>query len=448
MENKDDFTQGGILLPLVRFSVPIFFAVFLQAMYGAADLLIVGRFTNSAGVSAVATGSQCMQTITGIITGLTTGVTVYISKKLGEKHYGEASGAIGTAVWMFAFIGIVITVFILLFTKKLALIMNIPEEAFSGMTSYVRICSLGTIFIVAYNLIGGIMRGLGNSKLPLLFVFVACIANIIGDTVLVGVFSMGPAGAAIATVAAQGISVAFALFTIKRRGLGITISAKDFAFSKKYMSALLHLGVPLALQDALVNVSFLMLTAIVNSLGVIFSAAVGVGEKVVIFIMLIPISYMSSVSAIVARNIGAGKPDRAKKCLYTAMGTSIIFGVLMASVSFFRGDVLAGIFSNDSEVVAACALYMRSYAIDCLLVSFLFCFVGYFNGCGKTIFVLVQSIASSFLIRIPFSYLMSKRPSPNLFMIGLASPLSTVAALAACIVYFRILQKNASEDEK
>lgn len=442
MVNTCDFTEGKILTPLLRFSIPIFFAVFLQAMYGAVDLLVVGQFSDSAGVSAVATGSQCMQTVTGVITGLTMGTTILISKKLGEKHIEEAAQVIGTSICLFAVFGIMLSIVMVLLAEKVALILQIPSEAFAGMTEYVKVCSLGTVFIVAYNVISGIMRGLGNSKLPLLFVFVACIVNIVGDLVLVGVFGLGAAGAAAATVGAQAVSVVFSIAIIRKIGLPFKFSAENIRFSKKYILMILKLGSPIALQDALVNLSYLILTAIVNTLGLIMSAAVGVGEKIVIFLMLIPFSYMSSVSTFVARNIGAGKYDRAKKCLYYAMGTSIIFGVTMFGISFFRGDILAGIFSKDGTVIAACAQYMKSYAIDCLLVSFLFCFVGYFNGCGKTVFVLIQSVAASFLIRIPISYIMSRKANPSLFFIGLASPIATASALLVCIIYFIILNRN------
>jgi putative MATE family efflux protein len=446
MQKTDDFTSGKILAPLLRFSMPIFFAVFLQAMYGAVDLLIVGQFSDSTGVSAVATGSLCMQTVTGIVTGLTMGITILISKKLGELHLKEAADVIGTSICLFAVIGIAISITMALLSSKFAYIMQIPSEAFDGMTKYVKICSFGALFIVAYNVISGIMRGLGNSKLPLLFVFVACIVNIAGDLILVGIFDFGASGAATATVGAQAVSVLFSIAVIKKTGLPFKFSVENIKFCKKYLLMILKLGLPIAMQDALVNVSYLILIAIVNTLGLVASAAVGVGEKIVIFLMLIPFSYMSSVSTFVARNIGAGKPERAKKCLYYVMGTSIVFGLAMFGISFFRGDILAGIFSKDSTVIAACAMYMKSYAFDCLLVSFLFCFVGYFNGYGKTFFVLIQSVAASFLVRVPISYVMSKKANPSLFFIGLASPVATASALTACIVYFVILNRNSKED--
>jgi putative MATE family efflux protein len=291
---------------------------------------------------------------------------------------------------------------------------------------------------VAYNLISGIFRGIGNSKLPLCFVAIACVVNIIGDLILVGVFNLDAAGAAAATVFAQAVSVILSLVIIKKKRLPFAFSKKSIRFHPREIVNILRFGAPLACQDTLTNLSFLIITSIVNSLGLVASAAIGINEKIVVFIMMIPMSCMSSVSTFTAQNIGAHKPERAKKGMYCAIGASLVFGITIFVFSFWHGGILAGIFSKDLEVVAACAEYMKAYSIDCLLVCFLFCFIGYFNGRGNTVFVLIQGILSAFLVRIPFSYFVSKIPGVSMLQIGFASPISTVFSIILCIVFFKM----------
>ena len=442
MRENQNFTEGKILSPLIRFALPVLLALFLQAMYGAVDLLIVGQFGTAADVSAVSTGSQIMQSITVVITGLAMGITILIGQKIGEKRPDEASKAIGSGICLFAVLAVAVTVVMLLAADPLAVVMRAPEEAFSRTVSYVRICSAGTVFIVAYNLLGSIFRGIGDSQMPLITVAIACVCNIAGDLLFVGGFHMGVAGAALATILAQAVSVALSLLIIRKRGLPFAFSKGDIRFDRKRIARIVLLGAPIALQDLLVSISFLVIIAIVNSLGLIASAGVGVAEKLCAFIMLVPSAYMQSMSAFVAQNIGANRMDRAKKALLCGIGTSLLAGFVMAYASFFHGDLLAGLFARDTQVILAAADYLKAYALDCLLTSFLFCFMGYFNGCGKTVFVMAQGIVGAFGVRIPVSYLMSRAAQVSLFHIGLATPASTVVQIALCIVYFLLQNRR------
>ncbi|MDR1029317.1 MAG: MATE family efflux transporter [Treponema sp.] len=439
-----DFTKGGYFFPLLKFTLPILFAIFLQAMYGAVDLIVVGYFGDTSSVSAVAIGSQVMQTITGIITGLTMGTTIMIGQIMGAKQTKRAEKTVGASICLFTVVAVAITIIMVVFVTPIVKLMHTPEVAFDKSIQYILICSAGTGFIVAYNLISGIFRGIGNSKLPLCFVAIACIVNIIGDLLLVGIFNLDAAGAAIATVFAQAVSVILSLIIIKAKGLPFSFSIKSIRFHPMEIANIVRFGAPLAFQDTLTNLSFLIITSIINSLGLVASAAIGINEKIVIFIMLIPMSYMSSVSTFTAQNIGAHKPDRAKKGMYYAISSSLVFGIVCFIFSFWHGHILAGIFSNDIEVIAACAEYMKAYSIDCLLVCFLFCFMGYFNGCGNTIFVLVQGILAAFLVRIPFSYFVSKIPGVSMLQIGFASPISTAFSIILCIIYFKMKKQVIS----
>lgn len=323
--------------------------------------------------------------------------------------------------------------------------MQTPPEAFEATVMYVRICSAGSVFIVAYNVLGSIFRGIGNSRMPLITVAIACVFNIAGDLLLVGVFHIATAGAAIATVLAQALSVVISLWIIRRQPLPFTICRKDFGWDPGRMAQVFRLGFPIALQDVLVSISFLTITAIVNSLGVIASAGVGVAEKLCGFIMLVPSAFNQSMAAFVSQNMGAGKPGRAKKALLYGIGVSLAVGVLMAYFSFFHGDLLAGIFARDREVIGAAADYLKAYAIDCLLVSVMFCMIGYFNGCGRTTFVMLQGITGAFLVRIPVSFFMSRIVPVSLFKIGLATPCSSIVQILLCVGYFVWVEKRGKK---
>ena len=433
---KNDFTQGSILKKLAAFMLPILGALVLQAAYGAVDLLVVGRFGSTIGLSAVSTGSQIMQTVTSLITGLAMGITILVGQKIGEKRPEQAGDVIGSGICLFGVLAAVLTVLMILGAGFLAGLMHAPDEAFSQTVDYIRICSAGAVFIIAYNVLGSIFRGIGDSRMPLFTVAAACVFNIGGDLLLVAGFHMGAAGAALATVAAQAASVLLSLAVIRRRTLPFTIGKKNLRFERRLVGRILALGTPIALQDLLVSISFLVILAIVNSMGVIASAGVGVAEKLCAFIMLVASAYMQSMSAFVAQNMGAGKPERAKRALLYGIGTSLMAGVTLFYFSFFHGDAMAGIFARDPQVVAAAADYLKAYAIDCILTSFLFCFVGYFNGCGKTFFVMVQGIVGAFCVRIPVSWFMSRMAGVTLFKIGLATPCSSAVQILLCAAYF------------
>lgn len=452
MNEKQNFAEGPILPSLILFALPVLLALFLQTMYGAVDLLIVGRFGGKLAdvyVSAVSTGSQVMQTITLVITGLSMGLTVLVGTKIGAGMRAEAGKIIGSGIWLFGLIALAVTAAMVFAAPWLAQAMQAPEAAFAQTVSYIKICSAGAVFIVAYNLLGSIFRGIGDSRIPLLTVFIACVLNIAGDLLLVAGLRMGAAGAAIATVFAQAASVLLSLLIIRRRALPFTFSVRDIRARAVYIKTILRLGVPIALQDLLVSVSFLVIISIVNALGLTASAGIGVAEKLCGFLMLAPSAYMQSMSAFVAQNIGAGKPERARRALLYGIASSLVLSAVMAYFSFFHGNLLAGLFARTTGVILAAADYLRAYALDCLLTSFLFCFIGYFNGCGCTAFVMIQGIAGAFGVRLPVSWLMSRRADTSLFHIGLATPASTLIQIILCFGYFLFLlhrQTEASPD--
>ncbi len=445
MNKAQNFTEGKIFSPLIRFALPVLLALFLQAMYSAVDLLIVGQFGGDNAeifVSAVSTGSQIMMTLTFVITSLAMGLTVYVAEKIGAGRHKEAGEIIGSGITLFAVISLVVTVVMILASSTLAKMMHAPEEAFYNTVWYIAICSAGMLFIVAYNLVGSIFRGIGDSKIPLLTVAIACALNILGDLLLVAGFGLGAVGAALATVFAQAMSVVVSLFIIRKRKLPFEFSRKHLHPNLKHIKSILRLGIPIALQDLLVSISFLAILAIVNELGLNESAGIGVAEKVCAFIMLIPSAFMQSMSAFVAQNMGALKYDRAKKALWYGIASSLVVGIVVGYFSFFHGNILAGVFAKEAAIIAPATDYLKAYAIDCVLTSFLFCFMGYFNGCGNTTFVMIQGIIGGICVRLPVSWAMSKIMPVSLFRIGLATPISSAVQIVLCVGFFEVVQRR------
>ena len=441
---KNDFTQGSILKKLAAFMLPILGALVLQAAYGAVDLLVVGRFGSTIGLSAVSTGSQVLNLVTFVVTQLAMGVTVLIARYLGEKKPELIGSVIGGAAVVFTLLSAVLFVVMVGFARSISVLMQAPAEAVALTASYVRICGAGIFFIVAYNLLAAVFRGLGDSKSPLLFVLVACVVNIIGDLVLVAGFHLDAAGAAIATVAAQAVSVVCAVVILLKKKLPFTIRKSDFRLnlqSRKFLS----IGLPLALQEFLTQLSFLALCAFVNRLGLEASSGYGVACKIVNFAMLIPSSLMQSMASFVSQNMGAGNPKRAKKAMFTGIGIGLAFGCAMFALVFFRGDLLSSVFTTDAAVIQNAFAYLKGFAPETLATAVLFSMVGYFNGSDKTVWVMVQGLVQTLLVRLPMAYIMSIQPNASLTMIGLAAPTSTVVGIVLNVCFFLALERQSKK---
>ena len=406
-KERSDFTQGSILKKMIPFMMPILGALILQAAYGAVDLLVVGRFGTTAGLSAVSTGSQILNLVTFVITQLAMGITVLIARYIGEKHTSQIGELLGGATTVFTMIAVVLFVVMVFFAKPLAVLMQAPKEALMLTSVYVRICGGGIFFIVAYNVLSAIFRGLGDSRSPLIFVAVACVVNVVGDLVLVAGFHLDAAGAAIATVLAQAVSVVLALLMLKRRQLPFKITKKDFRFNSQ-CKRFLTVGIPLALQEFLTQMSFLALCAFINKLGLEASSGYGV----------------------------ACKGDRAKKAMFTGIGIGLIVGIVVFISVWFFGDVLTSIFTTDEAVVQKGFEYLKGFAPETILTAILFSMIGYFNGHEKTLWVMIQGLIQTLLVRLPLAYFMSIQPDASLTNIGLAAPVATCFGIILNIIFF------------
>lgn len=446
MNNSNaDFTQGSIPKKLISFMIPVLGALILQAAYGAVDLLVVGRFGSTSGLSAVSTGSQILNLVTFVVTQLAMGITVLVARYIGEKRPQLIGSLIGGATLVFTLISVVLFVIMVGFSHGLAVLMQAPAEAVDLTSVYVRICGAGIFFIVAYNVLAAIFRGLGDSKSPLIFVAIACAINVVGDLVLVAGFHLDAAGAAIATVAAQAISAVFALVLLAKKNLPFQIKKEDFHFNSQ-CRRLLQVGFPLAMQEFLTQMSFLALCAFINRLGLEASSGYGVACKIVNFAMLIPSSLMQSMASFVSQNVGAGNEKRAKKAMFTGIGIGLVIGCVVFVLVLLKGDVLTGLFTTDAAVVQRGFEYLKGFAPESIVTAVLFSMVGYFNGHDKTLWVMTQGLAQTLLVRLPMAYVMSIQPNASLTMIGLAAPTATVFGIVLNIGFFLWCNKKSEEN--
>ncbi|MBR3309256.1 MAG: MATE family efflux transporter [Lachnospiraceae bacterium] len=425
----------------MKFMLPVLLALLIQSLYGAVDLLIVGQFGAAYHVSGVSIGANITHLFTALITAIAMGTTIMLGQFIGEGRRKDAGDVIGTSIFTFIGVAIIATAILLIFAPNFLVLLRTPQEALSEGTAYVRICAAGMIFIVAYNVIGSVFRGIGDSTTPLITVAIACAVNIAGDLLLVGVFHMAAAGAAIATIFAQAVSVVASLLIVKRRGMPFSFGKENLKFNIVYFKRIFKLGLPLAAQEVIVSVSFMVVTAVANTLGLIESAACGVGGRLILFIMLVPSSFLQALSAVVAHNVGARKLKRAKRAMVHAIWTSLVFAAIMYFIAGMHGTWITRLFTTDPQVMEQAALYLSSYAIDTFLTSFLFCFIGYFNGCGRTTITLIQGFLGV-AIRIPMAFIMRSLPNTNLFFIGLATPISSVFQVSLLVIYFFAINKK------
>ena len=447
MNDKADFTQGSILKKLIAFMMPVLGALILQAAYGAVDLLVVGRFGSTSGLSAVSTGSQVLNLVTFVVIQFAMGITVLIARYLGEKRPDQIGSVIGGSAVVFTMIAACLFIVMVGFAHPISVLMQAPKEAVDLTSVYVRICGGGIFFIVAYNLLSSLFRGLGDSKSPLLFVFVACIVNVIGDLVLVAGLHMDAAGAAIATVTAQALSVVFAVILLIKKKLPFKITRKDFSLNSQ-CKKFLKIGLPLALQEFLTQMSFLALCAFVNRLGLEASSGYGVACKIVNFAMLVPSALMQSMASFVSQNIGAGKTKRAKKSMFTGIGVGLVVGCMVFLLVMLKGDMLAGFFTTDAAVIQKGYAYLKGFALETIVTAILFSMVGYFNGNNKTVWVMTQGLIQTLLVRLPFAYVMSIQLDASLTKIGLAAPVSTMVGIVLNVGFYIYLGKQEKKISK
>lgn len=440
---EKNLTQGSVLKNIMYFALPYLLSYFLQQLYGMADLYMIGMFGGVDGTTAVTNGSQVMYMLTVIIVGLAMGATVMIGKAVGGGKLRDAAAAIGNTVTLFMGLSVVITAVLLCVARPVVLLIGTPAEAVEGTVSYLIICFIGIPFIVAYNIISSIFRGMGDSKSPMFFIGVACVVNVILDYVFMGRMQMGPAGAALGTTLAQTVSVVVALFYMKGRKTGISLKRQDFVPRRKVMGELLKVGVPVAVQDGCIQVAFIVITVIANHRGLNDAAAVGIVEKVISAVFLVPSSMLAAVSALAAQNIGAGKHDRAAKTLQYSILITSVYGIIISLIVQFTAPHILQAFTGDDTVVLLGTQYIHSYIWDCIFAGIHFSFTGYFCAYGKSYIGFIHNIIAIILVRIPGSYLASRYFPHTLFPMGMAAPAGSLLSVLICLIAYFWLKHHA-----
>lgn len=430
---EKNLTTGNVLKTVVYFSLPYLLSYFLQTLYGLADLFFVGQFNSVDSTTAVSIGSQVMHMLTVMIVGLAMGATVMIGRAVGAGKNEEASRTIGNTITLFMIISIVLSVILLIMVKPIVTVMSTPDEAVSGTISYLRICFIGIPFITAYNIISSIFRGMGDSKSPMYFIAAACAANIVLDYIFIGVLGLGTAGAALGTTLSQTVSVAVSLFVIMKRSTGISLTLKDLAPHRKTMESLLKIGIPVALQDGFIQIAFIVITIIANKRGLNDAAAVGIVEKIIGILFLVPSSMLSTVSVLSAQNIGAGKQERARLTLRYACIMAVVWGIAVSFVMLFAAEPFIGLFADDAAVILLGGQYMRGYVWDCIFAGIHFCFSGYFCAYGLSAIPFIHNSMSIICVRIPVAYFASEYFKDTLLPMGIASPAGSALSVLICV---------------
>lgn len=439
-----NLTTGSVFKNIVIFSLPYFLSYFLQTLYGLADLFIIGQYEGVASTTAVSVGSQVMHMLTVMIVGLAMGTTVSIGRAVGAGDKKRVSACVGNTITLFMLVSIVLTAVLVLLVDPIVSVMSTPAEAVDGTARYLTVCFIGIPFITAYNIISSIFRGMGDSKSPMYFIAVACAANIALDYLFMGAMRLGPIGAALGTTLAQALSVLVAFIAIRRRR-SVAVSRGDLHPRRDVMGQILSIGVPVALQDGLIQIAFILITVIANLRGLTDSAAVGIVEKLISFLFLVPSSMLSTVSAIGAQNIGAGDYGRAKQTMWYAIGIAVGFGIIVCILFQFIAEPVVGLFTSDEGVIAAGGQYMHGYIFDCLFAGIHFCFSGYFCACGKSMISFIHNISGVALVRVPGAYLMSKMFPATLLPMGLATAAGSVLQVLICIVAYRIICRSGKD---
>ncbi len=439
---EKNLTEGSVLKNLMYFSLPYLLSFFLQTLYGMADLYIIGQFGTTADTTAVSIGSQVMHMLTVMIVGLAMGTTVSVARKVGAGDKEGMRKAIGATVTLFSFVAIALTAVLLLLKEQIVFVMSTPSEAFSGTADYLTICFLGVPFITAYNIIASVFRGMGDSKSPMYFIAISCAANIALDYIFIGALSMGPAGAALGTTLSQTVSVIIAFAAMKKRDMGIKLKRSDFKGTGTQIKNILGVGLPISLQDGLIQISFIVITVIANRRGLNDAAAVGIVEKIIGIFFLVPSTLLSAVSALAAQNLGAGKAERARQTLRYACFAAVIFGTAVSLITDFTAPGIVRLFGKDEDVIRLGAEYLRSYVWDSVLAGVHFCMSGYFSALGKSKISFFHNITAVVTARIPIAYFASAHYPDTLFPMGFAAPAGSAVSVLICIAAYIYLNRK------
>lgn len=440
-----DLTAGNLGKSIAVFSWPFFLSYFLQALYGLADMFFIGMFNGPDVITSVSVGSQLLHMITIMTVGFCVATTVLIGRAFGAGDHSRIPKIIGNSISLLGVSGIVITVILLLLRRSLIRVMKTPAVSQEQAVTYVTIVFAGLLFVIAYNLIAAIFRGIGDSKTPLYFVAVAAVVNIVLDYVFIGPLHMRAAGAALGTVLAQAVSVILSIIAIRRRNLIGRIRLSDLKFTPDIQRPLIKVGLPVMLQEGFIQISFIFITVIANSRGVEIAAAVGIVEKILGFLFLVPSTMNSTTAAVSAQNIGAGRLDRAKKAMWICMGINTALGAILVLFCNLFPNGIVGWFTSDPVVISYGAQYLRPYSFDCVVAGVHFCFGGYFTARSRSYISFIHNVIAIVTLRVPGAWFASIHWPATLFPMGCCAPLASLLSDLICLVFFLWLERQTKK---
>ncbi len=432
-----DLTHGSVTKQLIKFATPFLLSNLLQALYSVADMIIVGQFCGKTGITGVSIGSQINILVTGAAMGLSVGGTVLIAQYGGQKMYGEQRKTIGTMTTLYLILAVVLTTAMMFLCNPLLTLLNTPASAYSEAANYYNICMGGMVFMFLYNAISGVLRGMGDSKRPLYFVLIAAITNVVLDLILVGKFGMASAGAAWATIAAQALSVIISLIYLAKKKFFAEYKLSDFKISKDKFIPLMQIGLPSSIQSLVVSLSFLTLTALVNSLpnAEVASACQGIGGKINSFAILPGLAISSAISSMAGQNIGAGEYDRAKKTMKTGMLMAFSISVVVFAVVNLFPEFLIRLFDSEPEVIETGARYIRIISFDYLFACIMFCLNGLAIAAGNTYIALINAVCNGIIVRMPLAYFLVKAMDMGFDGVALAMGFASIGGIIIGAVY-------------
>ncbi|MCL2504875.1 MAG: MATE family efflux transporter [Alphaproteobacteria bacterium] len=439
---QHNLTRGNAAKNLWDFMLPYLVTYLIQALYSTADLFVLGKFGSGAiSVAAVTNGMIIMWLVLGIVMGFTTGITVLIGQYYGAGNRKQLKRCIGSSISAYMIFAIVYTAIMLMFIPYILRIMGVPEDAFAETLIYTNICSLGIVFITGYNIFAAIFRGIGNSKVPLVIVAIACSINIILNFILIAWLGYGIGAAAIGTVFSQALSMFLMLWFMTKTNIGFSFKKRNFIIDKKILNELLRIGVPISATEVSSALAFTFVQTVINGMGLAAAAGAGIVTRISLFVWLPAFAFMGSVSAITAQSIGAKKPQRAVVTLGLGIYWTTAFGICVFILQMLFAEEVISLFIGQGtdraeEAVQAGVMYMRGIAWDYILFSILCCLNGFFNGCRRTFFTMINNVFVAGLVIVPLTYIFSRLPGTSLYLMGFICPITSAVSIVIAGIYF------------
>ena len=433
-----DLTQGSVLNLLLRFSAPIVAANILQIVYTLVDMLVIGKFVGTAGISAVSSAGDIMMLFTNFSMGVSSAGQIIIAQFQGKGDKESVRKTIGTMFCFVAILSLSLTAIALPLVERLLGLIKTPEEAWTMAVGYARICISGLFFIFGYSSVGAILRGMGDSRHPLMFIAIATVTNMILDVFFCGPMKMGAQGAALATVIGQGLSFIFALgYLYKHRiQFGFDFRRTSFRINGTILKMIIRLGIPMALQHLAVNISVMYVAACINVYGVVISAMAGIGNKLRMIVGIFTGSVGTAGAAMTAQNIGAGKTDRVKKIYWISFFTLLVSCGLIGGLGAIFPKTVIGLFDSNPAMMEMAPEFMLINLVVCLSFAVYQPFIILINGIGYATFAFITGIIDGLVARIGLVWLLGKALGYGYWGVWWGAALAAYVVATIGFIYF------------